>query len=245
MNEIRYSKVFVVLCCLALHIATLSAQNDSVRFFNEVDTSFCKVHVGQDVPVGYYSTREIYDMSVPRWDDCEAELVSGPHSTRSSRTSFVNGKQENLSLHGNYYIVRFKKAGWVTLPSVRAMTGGKMRTCSTMKVCVLPAENIEEVVCSVSTEPETLRPGEVFKFVLTCNRHPDESKPELEHPGIRQLSFSTRYSKKDGKEEYAFVYRMEVVRSGSNIIRVRKLTFGGTDYPIKPFLLKIDGETYL
>lgn len=151
----------------------------------------------------------------------------------------------NLSLHGNYYIVRFKKAGWVTLPSVRAMTGGKMRTCSTMKVCVLPAENIEEVVCSVSTEPETLRPGEVFKFVLTCNRHPDESRPELEHPGIRQLSFSTRYSKKDGKEEYAFVYRMEVVRSGSNIIRVRKLTFGGTDYPIKPFLLKIDGETYL
>ena len=245
MNEIRYPKVLVVLCCLALHIATLSAQNDSVRFFNEVDTSFCKVHVGQDVRVGYYSTGEIYDMSVPRWDDCEAELVSGPHSTRSSRTSFVNGKQESLSLHGNYYIVRVKKAGWVTLPSVRAMTGGKMRTCSTMKVCVLPAENIEEVVCSVSTEPETLRPGEVFKFVLTCNRHPDESKPELEHPGIRQLPFSTRYSKKDGKEEYAFVYRMEVVRSGSNIIRVRKLTFGGTDYPIKPFLLKIDGETYL
>ena len=101
MNEIRYSKVLVVLCCLALHIATLSAQNDSVRFFNEVDTSFCKVHVGQDVRVGYYSTGEIYDMSVPRWDDCEAELVSGPHSTRSSRTSFVNGKQENLSLHGN------------------------------------------------------------------------------------------------------------------------------------------------
>ena len=123
MNEIRYPKVLVVLCCLALHIATLSAQNDSVRFFNEVDTSFCKVHVGQDVRVGYYSTGEIYDMSVPRWDDCEAELVSGPHSTRSSRTSFVNGKQENLSLHGNYYIVRFKKAGWVTLPSVRAMTG--------------------------------------------------------------------------------------------------------------------------
>ena len=115
MNEIRYPKVFVVLCCLALHIATLSAQNDSVRFFNEVDTSFCKVHVGQDVRVGYYSTGEIYDMSVPRWDDCEAELVSGPHSTRSSKTSFVNGKQENLSLHGNYYIVRFKKAGWVTL----------------------------------------------------------------------------------------------------------------------------------
>ena len=56
MNEIRYSKVLVVLCCLALHIATLSAQNDSVRFFNEVDTSFCKVHVGQDVRVGYYST---------------------------------------------------------------------------------------------------------------------------------------------------------------------------------------------
>ena len=75
MNEIRYSKVLVVLCCLALHIATLSAQNDSVRFFNEVDTSFCKVHVGQDVRVGYYSTGEIYDMSVPRWDDCEAELV--------------------------------------------------------------------------------------------------------------------------------------------------------------------------
>ena len=72
MNEIRYSKVLVVLCCLALHIATLSAQNDSVRFFNEVDTSFCKVHVGQDVRVGYYSTGEIYDMSVPRWDDCEA-----------------------------------------------------------------------------------------------------------------------------------------------------------------------------
>jgi hypothetical protein len=106
MNEIRYPKVLVVLCCLALHIATLSAQNDSVRFFNEVDTSFCKVHVGQDVRVGYYSTGEIYDMSVPRWDDCEAELVSGPHSTRSSRTSFVNGKQENLSLHGNYYIGR-------------------------------------------------------------------------------------------------------------------------------------------
>ena len=56
MNEIRYPKVLVVLCCLALHIATLSAQNDSVRFFNEVDTSFCKVHVGQDVRVGYYST---------------------------------------------------------------------------------------------------------------------------------------------------------------------------------------------
>lgn len=74
-----------------------------------------------------------------------------------------------------------------------------MRTCSTMKVCVLPAENIEEVVCSVSTEPETLRPGEIFKFVLTCNCHPDESKPELEHPGIRQLSFSTRYSKRTGK----------------------------------------------
>ena len=101
MNEIRYSKVLVVLCCLALHIATLSAQNDSVRFFNEVDTSFCKVHVGQDVRVGYYSTGEIYDMSVPRWDDCEAELVSGPHSTRSSRTSFVNGKQENL-LHSPF-----------------------------------------------------------------------------------------------------------------------------------------------
>ena len=62
MNEIRYSKVLVVLCCLALHIATLSAQNDSVRFFNEVDTSFCKVHVGQDVRVGYYSTGEIYDI---------------------------------------------------------------------------------------------------------------------------------------------------------------------------------------
>ena len=40
MNEIRYSKVLVVLCCLALHIATLSAQNDSVRFFNEVDYVF-------------------------------------------------------------------------------------------------------------------------------------------------------------------------------------------------------------
>lgn len=78
MNEIRYSKVLVVLCCLALHIATLSAQNDSVRFFNEVDTSFCKVHVGQDVRVGYYSTGEIYDMSVPRWDDCEAGAGVGP-----------------------------------------------------------------------------------------------------------------------------------------------------------------------
>lgn len=47
MNEIRYSKVFVVLCCLALHIATLSAQNDSVRFFNEVDTSFAKCMWGR------------------------------------------------------------------------------------------------------------------------------------------------------------------------------------------------------
>ena len=197
MNEIRYSKVLVVLCCLALHIATLSAQNDSVRFFNEVDTSFCKVHVGQDVRVGYYSTGEIYDMSVPRWDDCEAELVSGPHSTRSSRTSFVNGKQENLSLHGNYYIVRFKKAGWVTLPSVRAMTGGKMRTCSTMKVCVLPAENIEEVVCSVSTEPETLRPGEVFKFVLTSI--PMRADPNWSIPVSGNCRFPPGIARRTGK----------------------------------------------
>lgn len=82
MNEIRYSKVLVVLCCLALHIATLSAQNDSVRFFNEVDTSFCKVHVGQDVRVGYYSTGEIYDMSVPggttvRQSWCRARILRG------------------------------------------------------------------------------------------------------------------------------------------------------------------------
>lgn len=82
MNEIRYPKVLVVLCCLALHIATLSAQNDSVRFFNEVDTSFCKVHVGQDVRVGYYSTGEIYDMSVPggttvRRSWCRARILRG------------------------------------------------------------------------------------------------------------------------------------------------------------------------
>ena len=83
MNEIRYPKVFVVLCCLALHIATLSAQNDSVRFFNEVDTSFCKVHVGQDVRVGYYSTGEIYDiiagnfLITVRRSWCRARILRG------------------------------------------------------------------------------------------------------------------------------------------------------------------------
>jgi hypothetical protein len=65
-----------------LHIATLSAQNDSVRFFNEVDTSFCKVHVGQDVRVGYYSTGEIYECPFPggttvRRSWCRARILCG------------------------------------------------------------------------------------------------------------------------------------------------------------------------
>ena len=107
MNEIRYPKVLVVLCCLALHIATLSAQNDSVRFFNEVDTSFCKVHVGQDVRVGYYSTGDFDDVR-SRWTTvrrswCRARILRGRQGLLCKRQAGES------SLHGNYYIVRFKK----------------------------------------------------------------------------------------------------------------------------------------
>lgn len=223
-----------------------AAQKDSVLFFNEVDTVFQKVRVGREVDVTYYSTSEIRNLSLPRWDSCGAEQLSPPHNTGSSRTSVVNGKMKSLRLRGISYKVRFHRPGWVTLPVATAFIDGEKRTCTPMKLYVLPnATEIEGISCSFSTDPVTITPDKIFKLVLTCTHRPDESKPELEHPGIEMLTSSFSFSRQNGREEYKFTYVMKIVQPGSHFIKIKRLTFGGVNYPLEPYLLKVRGETYL
>ena len=225
-----------------------AAQKSEVLFFNEVDTVFQKVRVGREVNVTYYSTSEIRNLSLPRWDSCGAEQLSSPHNTSSSRTSVVNGEMKRLRLSGISYKVRFHRPGWITLPVATAVIDGEKRTCTPMKLYVLPPDNapaIEDITCSFSTHPETIDPNKMFKLVLTCSHRPDESKPELEHPGIEMLTSSFGFSKQNGREEYKFTYVMKIVQPGSHFIKIKRLTFGGVNYPLEPYLLKVKGETYL
>ena len=247
MSRTFYRQLFSLLC-LFVASGVVTAQNSDVMFFNEVDTMFQKVRVGQEVEVGYYSTYEIENLSAPQWNNCGAEQLSGPHNTSSSRTSVVNGQMQRLTLKGINYKVRFDTSGWVTLPLAIATINGKERVCTPMKLYVQPAEDtggIEGIVCSFSTDPETVQPEKLFKLELICSHRPDQSMPQLEHPGIRMISSSFSYSKKDGKEEYKFIYALKIVQSGSYVIRLKKLTFGGVYYSLEPYLLKIEGETYI
>lgn len=237
-------RILFLYILLTLSVSAM-AQKEDVLFFNEVDTAFQKVYVGQDTEVGYYSTQSFENLSTPQWHSCGAEQISGPHKTSSSRVSIVSGKKERLSLKGVYYIVRFKKPGWVTLPIVTALFDGENKPCTSMKVLVLPIKNEKEAVCTLTTEPEIIQPDKVFRLVLTCNRRPDESKPLMEHPGINLLSTSTGYTKQNGKEEYKFIYMMKIINPGSHTIWTKKLTFGGVGYSISPYILKIEGETFL
>lgn len=116
---------------------------------------------------------------------------------------------------------RFRKYGWVTLPLAIA------------------------TVCSFITDPVTVQSGKIFKLELVCSHRPDQSMPQLEHPGIRMISSSFSFSRKNGKEEYRFIYAMKIVESGSCVIKLKKLTFGGVNYSLEPYLLKIEGETYI
>lgn len=247
MSRTSYRQL-ISLLCLFVTSGAVTAQNSNVLFFNEVDTMFQKVRVGQEVEVGYYSTYEIENLSAPQWNNCGAEQLSGPHNTSSSRTSVVNGQMQSLTLKGINYKVRFDTPGWVTLPLAIATINGKEMVCTPMKLYVLPAEDTggtEGIVCSFSTDPETVQPGKIFKLELICSHRPDQSMPQLEHPGIRMISSSFSYSKKDGKEEYRFIYALKIVQSGSYVIRLKKLTFGGVYYPLEPYLLRIEGETYI
>lgn len=238
-------KYWLLIPFLCLLPAAVQAQDSDVLFFSEVDTTFQKVRVGQEVVVGYYSTHEIEHLSAPQWKSCGAKPLSGPHNTSSSRSSVVNGQMKMLTLKGINYKVRFETPVWVTLPLAIATINGKEMACTPMKLYVLPAEGMEEVVCSFSTEPGTVQPGKIFKLELVCSHRPDQSKPLLEHPGIQMLSSSFSFSRKNGKEEYRFVYAMKIVQPGSHVIKLKKLTFGGVDYPLAPYLLKIEGETYI
>lgn len=237
-----------LLLLLFLVAGGAGAQKDSVLFFNEVDTVFEKVRVGLEVDVTYYSTFEIRNLSLPRWDSCGAEQLSAPHNTSSFRTSVVNGEMKKLRLKGISYKVRFNRPGWVTLPVATAIIDGEERTCTPMKLRVLPLEDakkIEDITCSFSTIPVEIDPNQMFRLVLTCSHRPDQSKLELEHPGIKMLSSSFGFSRQNGREEYEFTYVMKIVQAGSHFIRIKRLTFGGVNYPLEPYLLKIRGETYL
>lgn len=243
-----FYRQLISLMCLFLASGTVTAQNSEVQFFNEVDTTFQKVRVGQEVEVGYYSTCEIENLSVPQWKSCGAEQLSGPYDTSSTRTSVVNGQMKRLTLKGINYKVRFDTPGWVTLPLAIATINGKEMACTPMKLYVLPAEDTggtKGIVCSFSTDPETVQPGKIFKLELVCSHRPDQTIPQLEHPGIQLLSSTFSFLRKDGKEKYKFIYAMKIVRSGSNVIRLKKLTFGGANYLLEPYLLKIEGEIYL
>ncbi|WP_300699539.1 hypothetical protein [Bacteroides sp.] len=247
MSTTFYQQIISFLC-LFIASGAVTAQNSDVLFFNEVDTTFQKVRVGQEVEVGYYSTYEIENLSAPQWKSCGAEQLSGPHDTSSSRTSVVNGKMEKITLKGINYKVRFETSGWVTLPMAIATIKGKEVVCTPMKLYVQPAEDarkIEGIVCSFSTDPVAVQPGKIFKLELVCNHRPDQSMPQLEHPGIRMLSSTFSFSRKNGKEEYRFIYALKIVESGSYVIKLKNLTFGGVNYLLEPYLLKIEGETYI
>ena len=129
-----FYRQLISLLYLFVASGAVTAQNSNVLFFNEVDTMFQKVRVGQEVEVGYYSTYEIENLSAPQWNNCGAEQLSGPHNTSSSRTSVVNGQMQSLTLKGINYKVRFDTPGWVTLPLAIATINGKEMVCTPMKL---------------------------------------------------------------------------------------------------------------
>lgn len=182
----------------------------------------------------------------PIWNKEETELVSGPRFLSMSRVVGSNGNERVQPFEGFYYVVLFKKAGITVLPAVKAIIDGKEYVSAPVAVRVRPAVKVNNVLCSLHTEPRMPKAGQEFEMILTCNNKPDERIPRFRHPGIDLLSSSIGIRNKPGnKKEYRFVYKLKAVKPGSYVVTSQDLSFGGIKYELAAHTFEIKSQNYI
>lgn len=235
--------------------ATVSAQTE-VPFFMEIDTAYNGIYVGQEYNLKYRCTVRFDSVRLPDFGS-PIEIIKGPVSNRHMSTIIVNGEKKQRREDVFSYQVRFLREGIIRLPIASVRADGRVYTTPSLQVRVRSAvQNLEGVVCSVTTRTSYIREGEMFFVTLTCNRRPDNLAPLLElgdstyEPSGSSSSFSYRKGVGEdtsafvnAKESYEFHYKIRSDGSGVYTFSAKNLTFGGIPYPLDNQVIKM-AETH-
>lgn len=239
MTKVVY--LFFLLFCL-LCTGEVVAQSDSVRFFIRVDSAQSGIRAGQDVALRYICNVQYDSMLSPRFD-ASVELVKEAVAHRAGK-ALINGELADIHEVGFEYIIRFQTVGKYDLPLSSVMVNGQRYQTPPVSVQVHPAlTDIGGVECSISVYPERPHQGERFIVTLTCNRQPDRKRPTVTLDGEAMESAGHRYSGSNRIEEFQFMYGVDFANSGSRVVSVKDLSFGGIPYTMPDVEIEVAGST--
>ena len=245
--------VYKAVCtAMVMAFGTIALAQTEVPFFMEIDTAYNGVYVGQEYNLKYRCTVRFDSVSPPDFANL-IEVIKGPVPNRQLSTIIVNGKKKQRMEEVFSYQVRFLREGVISLPIASVKAEGRVYITPPFHVRVKPAEqDIQGVVCSVTTQRSYIEEGETFFVTLTCNRRPDNLAPLLElgdsiyKPSGSSSRFSyTKGSGKDtsafvnAKESYEFHYNIRSDGSGVYTFSAKNLTFGGIPYSLDNQVIKI------
>lgn len=218
-----------------LFAVNVTAQNNETIFFIEINNKN-DIHAGQLFQVQYLSNRPMQYIDIPEWKDNIEVLNTQP--ARISRSSYVNGKKQNINLNGVTYTLRVEKAGTIIIPATSAIIAGKRYSCQAEKIKIHASKKIKDIHCSFATKPEEITEGMRFTLELICDYKPDR-QPTINTEGFRVIATSASTSINKGKKEYKYIYNLIAPRKGEYQITPRNLTFNGTLYKMEPFTIKV------
>lgn len=218
-----------------LFAVNVAAQNNETIFFIEINNKN-DIHAGQLFQVQYLSNRPMQYIDIPEWKDNIEVLNTQP--ARISRSSYVNGKKQNINLNGVTYTLRVEKAGTIIIPATSAIIAGKRYSCQAEKIKIHAPKKIKDIHCSFATKPEEITEGMRFTLELICDYKPNR-QPAINAEGFRVIATSASTSINKGKKEYKYIYNLIAPRKGEYQITPRNLTFNGTLYKMEPFTIKV------
>lgn len=227
-------KIILTSVVMLLFAVNVAAHNKTI-FFIEIDNKN-DIHAGQLFQVQYLSDRPMQYIDIPEWKDNIEVLNTRP--ARISRSSYVNGKKQNINLNGVTYTLRVEKAGTITIPATSAIIAGERYSCQAEKIKIHAPKKIKDIHCSFATKPEEITERKRFTIELICDYKPDR-QPAINAEGLRVISTSTSTSINKGKKEYKYIYNLIALRKGEYQITPRNLTFNGTPYKMEPFTIKV------
>ena len=133
---------------------TLSAFADEVVFKAQAPK---QVVVGRPFQVTYTVNQRSRDLRAPEFTDFD--VLSGPYTSTSSSTSFVNGKRTSSFEQTYTYMLMAQKAGTFTIGPATVKVDGEQVQSNGVRIQVLPEDEqpAQSSQPSAGTEPLTPR----------------------------------------------------------------------------------------
>ncbi|MBR6168163.1 MAG: protein BatD [Paludibacteraceae bacterium] len=127
-----YKKLFIVLSFISI---ALSAVADDVVFKAQAPK---QVILGKPFQVTYTVNQRSRDLQAPEFTNFD--VLSGPYTSTSSSTSFINGKRTSVFEQSYTYMLMAQRTGTYTIPPATVRVNGETVQSNGVRIEVLPAD---------------------------------------------------------------------------------------------------------